>query len=300
MKVTLAQLTVFATLCQTLHFTRAAERVGLTQPTVSKEMRTLERALGLQLLARSAGGTRLTPAGQALEPHARTVLEQVDELMAAAALERRRELRQVTMAASPSVVNRLLPELLRRIDDDKVGIRVSALEVETGCVIEAVESGQADIGVGHHLGEPTKAMRRRLGSDELLVLIHRSLHRPASNSVDVSQLQQLPLLMWPRELSPGYYDAMIDACRERGLEPHILTGTTRLSGSWSYYLSDARAFVLAPRDYAEKEAGGDLIALPLERPAFVSLDAVWRANLTGEVKQVLKILLEVTRSRRPT
>lgn len=85
MKVTLAQLTVFATLCETLHFTRAAERVGLTQPTVSKEMRTLERALGLQLLARSAGGTRLTPAGQALEPHARTVLEQVDELMAAAA-----------------------------------------------------------------------------------------------------------------------------------------------------------------------------------------------------------------------
>lgn len=45
MKVTLEQLTVFATLCQTLHFTRAAERLGLTQPTVSKEMRTLERAL---------------------------------------------------------------------------------------------------------------------------------------------------------------------------------------------------------------------------------------------------------------
>ena len=61
-----------------------------------------------------------------------------------------------------------------------------------------------------------------------------------------------------------------------------------------------RSFALATRDYAEKEAGGDPIALPLERPAFVSLDAVWRANLTGEVKQVLEILLEVTRSRRPT
>ena len=104
--------------------------------------------------------------------------------------------------------------------------------------------------------------------------------------------------MWPRERSPDYYDAMVDACRARSLEPLILTGTTRLSGSWSYFLSDARAFALATRDYAEKAAHGDLIALPLEPPAFVPLDAVWKAKPTGETKQVLEILFEVTESRR--
>lgn len=91
--------------------------------------------------------------------------------------------------------------------------------METGCVIEAVESGQADIA-GHHPEEPTKAMRRRLGSDELLVLIHRSLHRPASNSVDVEPAATVAPLMWPRELSPGYYDAMIDAQAESVASSH--------------------------------------------------------------------------------
>ncbi len=298
MKVTLVQLSAFATLCDTLHFTRAAERLGLSQPTVSKEMRTLERVLGLQLLARSAGGTRLTPAGQALESPARSVLEQIDGLMAAAALERRRTQRQVTIAASPSIVNHLLPETLRRIDDVQLGIRASALEVETGGVIEAVESGHADIGIGHYLAKTPKVIRRRLGADELLVLIHSSLLQPTRTSVALSELPQLPLLMWPRERSPDYYDAMVDACRARSLEPLILTGTTRLSGSWSYFLSDARAFALATRDYAERAAHGDLIALPLEPPAFVPLDAVWKAKPTGETKQVLEILFEVTESRR--
>ena len=182
MKVTLVQLSAFATLCDTLHFTRAAERLGLSQPTVSKEMRTLERVLGLQLLARSAGGTRLTPAGQALESHARSVLEQIDGLMAAAALERRRTQRQVTIAASPSIVNHLLPETLRRIDDVQLGIRASALEVETGGVIEAVEHRSAPvIGVQWHPEDP-EADHRAL--DALLLRqreeVRRIIYHPAS------------------------------------------------------------------------------------------------------------------------
>lgn len=298
MKVTLSQLTVFTALCDTLHFTRAAEKLGLTQPTVSKELRTLERALGLQLLARSAGGTQLTPAGKALEPHARSVQTEVDGLLHAAAQELRHAIHQVTLAASPSVVNRVLPETLRRIDDEQLGIHVSALEVETGGVIEAVETGTADIGVGHHLGDAGKLVKRRLGRDELLVLVHGSLLGPTRTSVVLSELSQLPLLMWPRERSPGYYDAMVDLCRQRGLEPLILTGTTRLSGSWSYFLSDARAFALAPRDYAEKEARGDLVALSLDPPAFVPLQAVWKPRPPAETRRVLEILLDETKSRR--
>ena len=57
MMLSLAQVQVFVTLCDTLHFTRAAERLSISQPTVSKEIRALERALGVRLLARSPAGT---------------------------------------------------------------------------------------------------------------------------------------------------------------------------------------------------------------------------------------------------
>lgn len=296
--VTLAQLQVFDALCDTLHFTRASEQLGISQPTVSKEIRALEKRLGVQLLARSSGGTTLTPAGSSLQPHARSVLAEAQLLEAAAEAERRASRRQVTIAASPSIVNRLLPETLRKVDDQQLGVTVRALEVETGDVVEAVDSGRADIGLGHHLGEPTRATKRRLGHDELQVLISRTLAPRDSTTADMRRLDNLPLLIWPRDRSPVYYDAMVEACRDRGLDPLLLTGTTRISGSWSYFLDDARAFALAPRDYAAHEARGPLIPLSMDPPAFIPLEVVWRTKSSTDVNEVLAILWELTQNRR--
>lgn len=298
MKVTLAQLQVFAALCDTLHFTRASQQLGVSQPTVSKEIRTLEKRLGIRLLARSSGGTTLTPAGNALQPHARSVLAEAQLFEAAAETERRTSHRQVTIAASPSIVNRLLPETLRRVDDQQLGVTVWALEVETGDVVDAVDSGRADIGIGHYLGEPTRATKRRLGHDELQVILSRSLVPRDSTTADMKHLNNIPLLIWPRDRSPVYYDAMVEACRDRGLEPLLLTGTTRISGSWSYFLDDARAFALAPRDYAEHEAHGTLIPLSLDPPAFIPLDVIWRVDTSTDVNEILAILWELTHNRR--
>ena len=295
---TLAQLQVFVALCDALHFTRAAEQLGISQPTVSKEIRSLERALGVQLLARSSGGTTLTPAGDALQPYARSVLQESQLLESAAATAMRQSHRQVTIAASPSIVNRLLPETLRRVDDHQLGVTVLALEVETGEVVEAIDSGRADIGIGHHLGEPLRAIKRRLGYDELQVVISRSLVPPESTSVDLNRLSNLPLLMWPRDQSPVYYDAIMAACRQRDLEPLLLTGTSRISGSWSYFLDDARAFALAPRDFATQEGRNSLISLPMHPPAFIPLEIIWRTKDSADVNQLLAIIWELTQDRR--
>ena len=114
MKVTLAQLQVFVALSDTLHFTRAAEALSVSQPTISKEIKALERGLGIQLLNRSSGGTTLTPAGRSLQGHARAVITQVTEFEASAEVVKRHARREVRIAASPSIVNRLLPETLRK------------------------------------------------------------------------------------------------------------------------------------------------------------------------------------------
>jgi hypothetical protein len=175
---------------------------------------------------------------------------------------------------------------------------MSALELETGEVVQAVESGLADIGIGHHLRTPSHAVKRCLGRDELQVVIHKTLLPPGEASVALSGLHSLPLLMWPREHSPRYYDAIIDTCRERGLQPLILTGTSRLSGSWFYFLADARAFALAPRDYAAKEERGAVVARSLEPPAYIPLDVVWRSAPSDETNRVLAILWALTQDRR--
>lgn len=294
---TLSQLQAFATLARTLHFGRAAASLGIAQPTVSKEIRRIEREVGEPLLHRSANGSTLTHAGERLLTHATAVLDRMREFEAAVAELRREARRVVTIAASPSVVNLVLREALRRIDDQHLGLTIAPLEVETGRVLQAVEDGAADVGLGHLVGEPEQAHKRRLGTDEVQIVIHRSLVPQGAQEFHLDCLGRLPLLTWQREQSPIYFDFLMDACRRRGLEPVLLTGTSRISGAWSFFLDDARAFALVPKDFAEREGRGALTALPLAPPLHLPLEVVW-SSPTPDVQRVLQVLAEVAHKRR--
>lgn len=296
---TLSQLQAFVAVARAGHFGRAASVLGITQPTLSKEIRRLEREVGTQLIHRSAGGSTLTAEGSRLLASAVAVIERTRDFETAVAELRREASRVVTVAASPSVVNLLLPRALRRVEDLQLGIKITPLEVETGRVLTAVEDGSADLGLGHLVGESETVRRRTLGMDEVRIVIHRSLVAPGATDFNLDRLGHLPLLIWQREQSPVYFDFLMDACRQRGLEPILLTGTSRIFGSWSFFLDDARAFALLPRDFADREGQGDLTSLPLAPTLRMPLEVVWKAR-SPDVDRVLEVLVSVTTDRRPS
>src|SRR5712692_3968337 len=78
MKIQIHQLAYFVAVARTRHFTRAAESVHVAQPSLSRQIRTLERELGASLFNRARGNVTLTPAGEALLPLARRILADVD------------------------------------------------------------------------------------------------------------------------------------------------------------------------------------------------------------------------------
>lgn len=270
---TVRQLQVFQAVAAELHFGRAAARLRLSQPTVSKEVARLERAVGAELLQRSSGGTSLTTEGADLLPHAERVLAALAEFDRAAGTTSRRRTREVRAAASPSIVNRLMPALLRRLERTHPEIEVSVVEVDTGGVSAALDEGRADLGLGHHLPRPAHGRVRTIGRDELFVIASDSV-LGRGGALDLDRLVHVPLLLWPREQSPVYYDALLGILRARGLDPLLLSGTSRLTGSRAYLLREGRAFALGPRDFAVSEAHG-VRARPLTPPAHVPLDLAW-------------------------
>lgn len=285
MTVSARQLEVFSAVAAELHFGRAAARTRLSQPTVSKELARLERALGVELFARSSGGTTLTPEGAELLPVARHVLEGLATLDRAAASARRRRTHEVRIAASPSVVNGIMPDVLRRLEQNGPQLSVVAVEVDTGGVTTALEADAADVGLGHYVTAPARGHVRTIGRDELYLIAARSLVGD-SDTVDLERLTRVPLLVWPREQSPVYHDALLATLRSRGLDPLQLVGSSRLSGSRSYLLHDGRAFALAPRDFALSEGHG-LRALPLQPTAHVPLDMAWVEPMSAAARAVM-------------
>ena len=107
--VQLQQLSYFVAVARARNFTRAAERVGVAQPSLSKQVRVLENSLGTPLFVRQPGGIELTSAGEALLPHAERILIDVESARRAvhevAGLRRGR----VRLGATPSICDGLLP-----------------------------------------------------------------------------------------------------------------------------------------------------------------------------------------------
>lgn len=290
-RFTLRQLEVFVAVVQTGHFGRAADALGLSQPTVSADLRSLERALNAQLLVRKPGGSTPTAVGRAVHVQATELLRDADRLVEAAGSPG-----SLRLAATPSTVNRLVPELLSRLESDPEAPSVEVLKVGTGGVEELVARGEADAGLGHYLRAVPGARRARLGDDPLYVLTARGAldpERPAA----LEQLAGRSLLLWPREQNPLYFDAILAVCRERGHDPDLAASASEFSGAHSYRLRTGESFCLVPEDYA-LEAPASLSGTRLDPPATLPLQILYRAPAAAGAVRVIQEIRALREEKR--
>jgi DNA-binding transcriptional LysR family regulator len=136
-------------------------------------------------------------------------------------------------------------------------------------------AGHGDIGLGRFL-DPADGFRTEVITDEeVRVALSRSHPCAGGAQIDLADLGDLPLLIWPREQNPRYYDHVRTICTERGLDPMMLVSPPRVVGSRLYLLSEARAFSLVPGSMAG-HLSDDLRAVPLRQPATLPLEMQWR------------------------
>jgi DNA-binding transcriptional LysR family regulator len=217
------QLAYFAAVARTRHFTRAAELVGVSQPTLSKQIRVLENSLGSPLFVRNRGQIELTSAGEALLPHAQRILIDVESAQRSvdevAGLRRGR----VRLGATPSVCDGLLPDLLTGFHERHPDIDLEVQEAGSRVLTRELGQGRLDLAL---LIVPLRSDSSiEAGSIETTSLLKERLvlASPADadlpGSIGVAGLRDLPLVMF-RE---GYdlREVTLGACRAAGFEPRL-------------------------------------------------------------------------------
>ena len=146
----------------------AAEACGIGQPSASVHLRTLEAAVGRQLVNRTGRGSELTTAGQVVTSHAARVLAALDNMRGALDALETRNRGQLTLAASlmPSVV--LIPALLRQFSDRHPGVRVRLRTAPSATVIREVARGIVEVGIAGEVASPERVLRGQIMVDELV------------------------------------------------------------------------------------------------------------------------------------
>ncbi|MEU1145173.1 LysR family transcriptional regulator [Streptomyces sp. NPDC005863] len=258
------QLHYFVAVAEARHFTRAAEQVHVSQPSLSQQIRALEKELGAELFSRARGNIALTDAGEALLPLARRILADADtariEVQELAQLRRGR----IRLGATPSVCTGLLPEVLRAFHDRHPGIQLLIEEGGSHDLVRELARGALDLAlVVLPLPTPSPALTTVELLREDLVVVSSPESRSHGRSVRIADLQGERLVMFRH----GYdlRELTVTACRAEGFEPEFAVE----GGEMDAVLGFVRAglgVAVVPRMVAER-AGPDLRMTPLARPS---------------------------------
>src|SRR6201994_712271 len=205
-------------------FSRAAERMALSQPSVSNQVAALEREIGVRLIERRPGGLRLTPEGEILLEHADAIADRfglaATQLSGAAEAQRTR----LRIGALPSALAEFVPAAIARVRQQHPDTQVTIDEGTSEELANRLASGELDLAIAYQdttwpRAEPPGIKRHHLLHEEFLVALAPD-HRCASqHQVDLADLRDDD---WTAALTDG---VIVRACRAAGFEPRLVSIT---------------------------------------------------------------------------
>ncbi|HUD28429.1 MAG TPA: LysR family transcriptional regulator [Novosphingobium sp.] len=205
------------------NFNRAAERLHIAQPPLSRAIQQLEAHVGAPLLDRTTRPLRLTEVGKLLYAQALQVLTRMDDVEAmvkAAAVSKRR---QLVIGFVASTIYARLPELIREFRKAAQNVELVMVESTTLEQITALKEGRIDVGFGRiRLDDP--AVRRIILRNEKLIAAFPVDHPLAQleGPVSLRELAGEPQILYPRNPRPSYADQVISLFRDHAVEPRIV------------------------------------------------------------------------------
>lgn len=276
---TLAQLTNFVAVAEELHFGRAAERLRMTQPPLSRQIQLLESSLRVQLFDRTKRSVRLTQPGRAFLHEARRVLRQAEQAALAVRQVSTGQAGSIaigfTAAGAYSVLGTLL-DTARRV---MPGVEIVLREMVTRDQLEALTESSLDLGlVRPPVTRP--GLDSRPAEQEQLVAAVPTGHRLAQNEqpLDITDFDGQDILMYSPVESRYFHELLISVFRAAGVTPvfsqylsQVHSILALVNGGWGVAMVPEAATQL-------RYAGVVFREVRLAEPAPVELSYAWRKS----------------------
>ncbi len=224
----LRHLRYFVAVAEERHFGRAASRLRMAQPPLSRQIQALEAELGFTLFERTRRQVELTEAGVVLLEHSRRIFEAVGVAIHEAGRASRGESGRIVVAYPSTFAYSGLPELVRSFRAKFPAVEVVLRELAPQHQVEALREGRVHVGfIRAPLAEP--GLSSELVRRESLMAALPSGHPLAARKViPLSLLAREPFVMFPRVRGPAYFDHLVRLCHDAGFTPRIVQEAPQL------------------------------------------------------------------------
>ena len=269
----LRHLGYFVAVADELHFGRAAERLGMSQPPLSQQIRRLEAELGVALFERTSRRVQLTEVGVAFLVEARRTLEQADRAIAVARRAQRGEFGKLaigftTSAPFTAAVAKALFDFRTACPD----VELALSELPRSVQIARLTDNSLDIGFVRSAAAPVLPeglVATPLLAEPLVVVMRRD-HRLAMGTAPlrIADLVAEDFVLYDQMLGAGFNDLLADLCRSAGFEPRVVQEAGGLA-SLLGLVAAGFGLTLLSRSLAALHLDS-LVYRPLDEPAAIS------------------------------
>ncbi|MGB8341295.1 MAG: LysR substrate-binding domain-containing protein [Chthoniobacterales bacterium] len=213
-------LRYFLAVAEAGSFSRAADRLGLSQPNISQQMRDLETALRVDLFQRRGKRILLTSAGQIFQEHAHGILRQIENFLQELSIEPGQMRGALHLGVVPILNVALIPQLLGMFAATHPGVSLNVEEISSTEIETALEEGRMDVGLGFLTRHSPNLHYERLCTDQFALVVHHSHPWAKRRVIDLTELHQERILQLPDSF---VMRRMSDAiCREHQVRPRII------------------------------------------------------------------------------
>ncbi len=278
-------LAYFKAVADERHFGRAAARLGISQPPLSQQIKTLESNLGFALFDRSRRGVALTPEGEHILPVVNRFLAEGEKLDLVTIEAGQGRTQRLTIGAIAFSMANFLPKVLRATREHMPKTNFVISEFDSNEAQDALEQEKVDVAF-------LRAEERRgvlnvapLVRDQLLLAV-ASDHPLADQAVaDLAQLNREPMVFCPREISPSYFDRIMEICRNNDLSPRVSLSARSISSQLAF-VSCGTAVALVPESMKAEPAKGVRFVPIRGDTNIVTLAIAWLENARNPMVEI--------------
>ncbi|MDT2020813.1 LysR family transcriptional regulator [Methylocella sp. CPCC 101449] len=298
------QLRQFATLAETLHFGRAAARLGMTQPPLSQSIQALERELGTALFSRTKRSVALTPFGEQWLVHVRGALDRVAALPDIAKRLRDGETGRLELSFVSTADYSILPDLVRRYAQLYPDVEIALTEATSDVQIAALLEGRGHAGLiippaegalPHQLGYHRLVLEPLVAAVPEIWIAEKRI-KLTHNRLAPDAVVNAPLVIFPRQSAPSFYDLVTGYFTAHGRPATIVQKAIQMQTIISL-VSAGMGIALVPASLRHlARTGVRYIDLQVEPPTLETGIAWRRDDMTPTLRRFLATVSDEDRS----
>ena len=286
----LRHLLYFQAVAEELNYRKAAERLFISQPGLSRQIKQLEELLGVQLFERDKKHVELTVAGAFLKGEVDFVVNHLESTKSQLKLIESGKVGELRIGFLGSASNQILPELLTKLNAEEPLITTSLEELSNSVQVEMLQKDKLDLGFVRLASVPEDLDIKSVFRDTFSLVVRESHPIRNQDFRSVSQFSEESFILFSSDYSNHYYEQIMGICRDAGFSPKIRHKSVHALTIFRL-VENGLGVAIVP---SSLQAGYDLKVRFMEIhdiPQFTELSVIWKpGNRNPALKRVLNLI----------